>query len=266
MTPRPGADVRRAADRFRTRTDWLDSRHSFSYGPHYDPDNTHFGVLLVHNEDVVRAGAGFESHPHRDMEIVTWVLAGSLVHEDTAGHAGVIRPGLAQRMSAGSGIRHSETNDAWRLGEPEHADDVHLVQMWVLPDTDGAPPGYDQHDVTAQLAGGGLVVVASGRPEHADDRAVAIRQRAAALHAARLRPGTTVMIPSAPFAHVFVTRGGVSLEGAGPLETGDAARITGGDGRRIAAGPDGAEVLVWEMHASLSVPARGAGTLSDEGP
>lgn len=251
MTPRQGAEVHRSGERFRTRTDWLDSRHSFSYGPHYDPDNTHFGLLLAHNEDVVRAGAGFAEHAHRDLEIVTWVLAGSLVHEDSAGNAGLIRPGLAQRMSAGSGIRHAETNDAWRLGGPVHRDEVHLVQMWVLPDTDGTPPGYAQRDVTAELAGGELVVVASGRRAHAADRAVAIGQRDAALHVARLRPASAVAVPAAPFAHLFVARGDVTVEGVGTLDTGDAVRITDGDGRRIAAGPDGAEVLVWEMHAAL---------------
>ena len=108
-------DVRRAADRFATRIPWLDSHHSFSFGGHYDPDNTHHGLLLVNNDDVVAPGTGFETHPHRDMEIVTWVLRGSLVHQDSTGHTGVIYPGLAQRMSAGTGILHSEKNDSWRL-------------------------------------------------------------------------------------------------------------------------------------------------------
>src|SRR3954470_24533144 len=108
-------EVRRAGERFSTRAGWLDSEHSFSFGHHYDPANTHFGLLLVSNDDVVAAGTGFETHPHRDMEIVTWVLDGQLVHQDSGGHSGVIYPGLAQRMSAGTGILHSEKNDAWRL-------------------------------------------------------------------------------------------------------------------------------------------------------
>src|SRR3954471_8082191 len=108
-------DVRRAGDRFWTRIGWLDSPPPFSFGQHYDPANTHFGLLLVSNDDVVAPGTGFETHPHRDMEIVTWVLDGQLVHQDSTGHNGVIYPGLAQRMSAGSGILHSEKNDAWRL-------------------------------------------------------------------------------------------------------------------------------------------------------
>ena len=130
----PTVDVRRAADRYRTRIPWLDSHHSFSFGPHYDPANTHHGLLLVNNDDVVAPGTGFDTHPHRDMEIVTWVLGGSLVHQDSTGHAGVIYPGLAQRMSAGTGILHSEKNDSWRLGGDRHVDPVHFVQMWVVPE------------------------------------------------------------------------------------------------------------------------------------
>ena len=136
------ADIRRADQRFHTNIDWLDSRHSFSFGPHYDPANTHFGVLMVSNDDVVKAGTGFETHPHRDMEIVTWVLAGSLVHQDSTGHSGVIHPGLAQRMSAGTGILHSEKNDAH-----DAVEDVHFVQMWVVPDTEKITPGYEQLDI-----------------------------------------------------------------------------------------------------------------------
>src|SRR3954449_11054301 len=101
MTPVTTIDVRRSGQRFWTRAGWLDSRHSFSFGHHYDPANTHFGLLLVSNDDVVAPGTGFETHPHQDMEIVTWVLDGQLVHQDSSGHNGVIYPGLAQRMPAG---------------------------------------------------------------------------------------------------------------------------------------------------------------------
>jgi quercetin 2,3-dioxygenase len=239
-------DIRRADRRFRTNIDWLDSRHSFSFGPHYDPDNTHFGVLMVSNDDVVKAGTGFETHPHRDMEIVTWVLAGSLVHQDSTGHSGVIHPGLAQRMSAGTGILHSEKNDAH-----DAVEDVHFVQMWVVPDTEKITPGYEQLDIASSLDAGGLVVVASGMPRHKTESAISIRQEHAALYAARLAPGASATSPVAPLAHLFVARGSVELEGAGVLGTGDAARITGADGQRVTAGPDGAEVLVWEMHATL---------------
>lgn len=253
-----GVDVRRAEDRMHTGIDWLESWHSFSFGRHYDPANTHFGLLLVSNDDVVKPGMGFESHPHRDMEIITWVLEGSLVHQDSEGNSGLIYPGLAQRMSAGLGIVHSEKNDSWRLdgGEP-HDQDVHFVQMWMPPDTRAIEPGYEQLDISAELgpvdAGSGdLVVVASGMDAHRDRRAISIRQQRAALHAARLQPGSAVDLPVAPFVHVFVTRGSVDLEGTGLLNPGDAARITVSEGQRATAGSADAEILVWEMAARLT--------------
>ena len=249
----PSVDRRRATDRFMTDAGWLDSAHCFSFGRHYDPRNTHFGLLLVSNDDVVAPGTGFETHPHRDMEIVTWVLDGALVHQDSEGHSGVIHPGLAQRMSAGTGILHSEKNDSWRLtGGPEHRDPVHFVQMWVVPDTPGIDPGYEQLDITDDLERGGLVTVASGMDAHADRRAIRIRNRYAGLHAARLAEGGTAELPSAPFVHLFVARGSVDLEAAGVLATGDSARITASDGRRVTAVGGPAEVLVWEMHATIS--------------
>jgi quercetin 2,3-dioxygenase len=242
-------DIRRAGDRFWTKIGWLDSHHSFSFGQHYDPANTHFGLLLVSNDDVVAPGTGFETHPHRDMEIVTWVLDGQLVHQDSTGHSGVIYPALAQRMSAGSGILHSEKNDAWRL-MPEAATDepVHFVQMWVVPDEPRIDPGYEQLDIGAELAGGGLVPVASGRGH---DAAISIRQRDAVLWASRIHAGDDVALPAAPFVHLYVAKGSVELEGAGRLAAGDAVRITGSDGARVTAGADGAELLVWEMHSSV---------------
>ena len=130
----PGVDVRRAADRFATDIGWLDSHHSFSFGHHYDPRNTGHGLLLVNNDDIVRGGSGFDTHPHRDMEIVTWVLSGELEHKDSEKNRGVLYPGLAQRMSAGRGIWHSEMNNSG-------TDDVHFVQMWVTPDTESIDPG-----------------------------------------------------------------------------------------------------------------------------
>jgi redox-sensitive bicupin YhaK (pirin superfamily) len=220
----------------------LDSRHSFSFGSHYDPDNTHFGLLLVSNDDRVRAGSGFETHPHRDMEIVTWVLDGELEHKDSEGNRGLIYPGLAQRMSAGTGIWHSEINNSG-------ANDVHFIQMWVVPDTEKLNPGYEQLDINAELAKGELVPVASGQGH---DSAIAIRQRGATLWAARLGEGGAAALPDAPYVHVFVAKGAVDLDGAGALAAGDAARVTGAGGPSVTAGPEGAEVLVWEMHAALS--------------
>ena len=196
-------------------------------------------------------GMGFEPHPHRDMEIVTWVLSGSLVHQDSEGHSGVIYPGLAQRMSAGTGILHSEKNDSWRLGGEQHEEPVHFVQMWVVPDEGGITPGYEQLEIDDELMRGGLVPVASGMPQHEGDAAIRIKNRYAALHAARLEPGRSVTLPEAPYLHLFVPRGTVDLEGAGALHEGDAVRFTGTGGQTVTATGDGAEILVWEMHASL---------------
>jgi hypothetical protein len=233
-------EIRRAADRAVTTTSWLNSRHSFSFGDQYDPGNTHHGVLLVSNDDIVAPAAGFDTHPHRDMEIVTWVLDGSLAHRDSAGNSGVIYPGLAQRMSAGSGISHSEQNAS--TTEP-----VRFVQMWVQPDVAGIQPGYQQHAINDDELAGRLATIASGMPGH--DAAISIHNRSAALHGARLRPGDELTLPDAPYLHLFVARGQVDFEQA-ELNDGDAVRFTASDGVRVAAhGP--AEILVWEMHAAL---------------
>jgi quercetin 2,3-dioxygenase len=245
-------DVRRADERYATKISWLDSKHSFSFGPHYDPANTHHGLLLVNNDDIVDPGSGFETHPHRDMEIVTWVLRGSLVHQDSTGHTGVIYPGLAQRMSAGKGIQHSEKNDSWRLqGGDAHVDPVHFVQMWVIPDEAGRTPGYEQLEIDDELLRGSLVPVASGMAKHSDAAAIRIGNRDAALYAARLAPGESLTLPEAPYLHLFVAAGTVSLEGAGQLAEGDAVRFTATGGQQLTA-VDAAEILVWEMHASVS--------------
>jgi redox-sensitive bicupin YhaK (pirin superfamily) len=246
---RPAVDIRRAGERFTTRIDWLDSKHSFSFSRHWDPANTHHGVLLVNNDDIVTPGSGFDTHPHRDMEIVTWVLRGSLVHQDSEGNKGVIYPGLAQRLSAGTGILHSEKNDSWRHGAGDiHHEPVRFIQMWVLPDQPGIEPGYEQLEIDGELLHGGLVPVASGMDKHAHDAAIRIQNRYAALHAARMKPADRVTVPDAPFVHLFVARGTVDLENAGLLQEGDAVRLTGVGGQTLSA-VDDAEVLIWEMHA-----------------
>ncbi len=239
MTTGTTIDIRRADDRFHTRIGWLDSRHSFSFGSHYSPDNTHHGQLLVLNDDRVAAGTGFDTHPHRDMEIVTWVLDGQLEHKDSEGNRGLIYPGLAQRMSAGRGIWHSEKNQSPR-------DDVHFVQMWVVPDTESVDPGYQQLDVNDRLSAGELVPVASGQGH---DAAIRIQQRDAVLWVARLGAGQETVVPDAEYGHVFVARGTASLEGGGDLQTGDAVRLHHGGTPRLAGGDDGAEVLVWTTGA-----------------
>jgi redox-sensitive bicupin YhaK (pirin superfamily) len=235
-------DVRPAAERFHTEIDWLDSWHSFSFGEFYDPRNTHHGLLRVLNDDVVAPGRGFGMHPHRDMEIVTWVLEGQLEHRDTEGNVGLITRNVAQRMSAGTGLRHSETNASM-------TEAVHLLQMWVPPDTAGIPPGYEQQDVGDRIEADALFPLASGR----DDRAaIHIHQRDATLRVARLGPGRSVTLPDAPFVHVFVAEGSAELPGSPPLRTGDAARLVDAGALDITAGDDGAHVVVWEMYATLA--------------
>ncbi|SOX51656.1 pirin family protein, partial [Mycobacterium ahvazicum] len=233
------SEIRRAADRAVTTTPWLKSRHSFSFGDHYEPDNTHHGLLVVNNDDVVAPRSGFDTHPHRDMEIVTWVLEGELTHQDSAGNHGVIYPGLAQRMSAGSGILHSEKNDS-------PTQPVHFIQMWVIADESGVPPSYQQHEIGH--IGAELVTIASGIPGR--DAAISLHNRAAALHVARLQPGDTVTTPAAPNLHIFVPRGRLTLDGSDQLAEGDAARITDGGGSRLTA-IEPTELLIWEMHAKL---------------
>jgi hypothetical protein len=243
-------DVRRAADRDHTKISWLDSKHSFSFGSHYDPSNTHHGLLLVNNDDIVAPGSGFETHPHRDMEIVTWVLRGSLVHQDSEGNSGLIYPGLAQRMSAGTGILHSEKNDSRPITGVGSDEPVHFVQMWVLPDAAGARPGYEQLEISGDLLQGKLAPVASGMARHRDASAIRIGNRDAALYAARLEPGESVTLPDAPYVHLFVPVGSVELEDAGSLAEGDAVRLNGAGERRVTAA-SAAEILVWEMHATV---------------
>ena len=237
----PGIEIRRSRDRSRTRTSWLSSRHSFSFGDHYDPANICFGALLVHNDDVIAPAAGFETHLHRDVEIVTWVLSGALTHRDSTGRSGVIEPGHAQRMSAGSGIWHSETNAG--------AEPVHYLQMWVRPDETLLEPTYQQQDVPASALAGDWATVASGMPQHADSAAVTVHQHQAALHATRLTRGAAVELPTAPMVHVYVANGELDLEGVGRLCAGDAARVRHAQGQRLETASS-AEVLAWELLAS----------------
>jgi redox-sensitive bicupin YhaK (pirin superfamily) len=227
--------IQRAADRFHTDIDWLDSKHSFNFGTHYSEGEGGHGLLLVNNDDKVAPGGGFGTHGHRDMEIVTWVLDGQLEHKDTLGNSGLLYPGLAQRMTAGSGIWHSEKN-------PSATEAVHFIQMWVLPDTESVDPGYQQLDINAELDRGGLVPIASGQGH---DAAISIHQRDAVLWGGRLKPGEQVPVPDAPHVHLFVAAGSAALEGAGELAEGDAVRLTGAGDPDLVAGPDGAEVLLW---------------------
>lgn len=228
-------EVRRAESRGSTQIGWLDSRHSFSFGSYVDPANVGHGLLLVSNDDRVAPATGFGTHGHADMEIITWVLAGEVEHADTLGNHGIIRPGLAQRMSAGTGIRHSEHN-------PSPDVEAHFVQMWVPPDTQGLEPGYEQQEVGHLLEPGGLVAIAGGP---GSDAVIHINQRDAVMYAGRLKAGEPSPLPVAPHVHVFVALGSVVLDDSEPLEQGDALRLTNEDSHSISAGSEGAEVIVW---------------------
>jgi redox-sensitive bicupin YhaK (pirin superfamily) len=253
MTPTltPNVEIRRSGQRYLTNFGWLDSQHSFSFGHHYDRTNTHHGLLLVNNDDKVAAGTGFDTHPHRDMEIVTWVLNGSLVHKDSEGNSGILYPNLAQRMSAGTGILHSEKNDSWTLSGVPHDTTVHFVQMWVVPDTAAITPEYEQLELAPDDLAGKWGVVASGLARHTEDRAIRIRNQYAAFQVARLQSGDTVNLPEAPYLHLFMPYGLVDLEGHGTLSPGDAVRCTGTGGQRLTA-YEPTELLLWEMHAAIA--------------
>lgn len=244
-----GISVIRASERAATTTDWLTSRHSFSFGDHYDPYNTHHGSLLASNDEIVTPGSGFDFHAHQESEIVTWVVSGTLVHRDSDGRSGVVHPGLAQRMSAGSGIQHSERNDTWPDLPGSGEAPVRYIQMWVAPDVHGLTPSYEQADVSAALATGELVAVASGVPGL--DAAVHIHNAGATLYAARLPAGTTVAVPAARWTHLFIVAGDVRV-GTSPLHTGDALRATETPIGNVTAERD-AEILIWTMRTDLMV-------------
>jgi quercetin 2,3-dioxygenase len=242
-------EVRRGTDRGRTTVPGIETRHAFSFGAHHEPGNTHHGLLLAHNEDRIAPGAGYDTHSHRDTEIVTWVLAGTLAHADSVGHTGVLRPGGVGRMSAGRGVEHSERH-------AEHDPDapaLHLVQCWLVPDEPGATPDHEQRDLSAALADGGLVTAASGLARDADGPGVRLGVASAALHVARPPAGRTLALPEAPYLHVHVARGAAELTAGAdrhPLGTGDAVRLRDA-GRPTLTAMSDAEILVWEMHEGL---------------
>jgi quercetin 2,3-dioxygenase len=256
VTPTPV--VRRAGNRFRTVASGRETWHAFSFGAHYDPAFPGFGLLVAANDERLEPGGGYEMHGHRDLEIVSWVLAGALHHAHGDGSRSVLTTGYVQALSAGAGVTHSEHAGP---GAP-----ARLLQMWVAPASSGLPPAYAAADVSPVLGTGRWVALASGRP--ADQPAVAIRQPGACLRVARLSGSQSLALPSAPYAYVHVARGEVELEGCGALAAGDAALLTAVAGQRLTVAPnragsggesgvergadtDAAEVLVWEMHDSL---------------
>jgi len=216
-------DIRRADDRFRSDGDGISTWHSFSYGAHYDPDNVGFGPLIAINTERIDAGRGYELHHHADVEIVTWVLQGALQHQDGTGHRGIIRPGTAQRLSAGTGVQHSEQNAS--VDEP-----LVFVQM-MLSSRHDAEPEYAQVEVDPQP--GELTPTV---PVHAG----------AELFVVRLTADQSVTVPAAPRSLVHVTTGSVQLGGT-TLTSGDEARQTDAGAYDLSAAGDGGEVLVWQL-------------------
>ena len=239
-------ELRRAEQRFRSVGPDTDTRHVFSFGEHYDPGHVGHGALVVLNEEQLLAGRGFDDHPHADAEIVTWVLSGSLLHTDSRGHTGVVAPGLAQRMSAGSGIVHAERNDAHRTDPRWPAVPVHFVQMWLRPDVPGTPPAYAQQEVDRAELGRGWRPVASGRDA---DAAVRVGTAGATLWVTVLGPGARRTLPTAPLAHLYVARGTVEVEAVGVLAPGDSLRLTGEAGLAVTGRTGETELLLWTMAA-----------------
>ena len=229
IVKRPGEE------RGRTRISWLDSRHSFSFGEYYDPRHMGFGALRVINEDWVAPAGGFPTHGHRDMEIVTYVIEGALEHKDSLGTGSIIRPGEVQRMSAGTGILHSEFN-------PSPTEPVHLLQIWILPAERGIEPSYEQKAIPTEARNARFAVIAGPDGEGT----VHIRQDARIL-TAELPPGVAVAhdLGRGRRAWLQVARGSVELDGA-IYEAGDGAAITGED-RIELLGRDKAELLLFDL-------------------
>jgi hypothetical protein len=226
--------LRSSQDRGHFDFGWLDTHHSFSFGDYFDPDHHHFRALRVLNEDVVQPGQGFGTHGHRDMEILTWVLSGVLEHKDSLGSHGVIRPGEAQVMSAGTGIRHSEFN-------PSATEPVQFLQIWLLPEARDLAPRYGQ--------------VPFAPADLADRwRLIASRDGAAGsvilfqdlrIHAARLSAGVSLQatLPSGRFGYLHVARGKVGLEDGTALSSGDALKVWEEEGPTLTA--ESPSELLW---------------------
>jgi hypothetical protein len=229
-------EIRKSEDRGHANHGWLDSHHTFSFAGYYDENHMGFGPLRVINEDRVNAGGGFGTHAHRDMEIISYVLEGELAHKDSMGTGSVIRPGDVQRMSAGSGVRHSEYN---------HAKDqtTHFLQIWIQPNVNGIPPSYEEKHFAADEKRGRLRLIAS--PDGADG-SVLIHQDAK-LYAGLFDGAEAASLPLAAGrrAYVHVARGAVEVNGVA-LKAGDALKVADVASIDVANG-EAAEVLVFDL-------------------
>ncbi|HEX4075859.1 MAG TPA: pirin family protein [Candidatus Acidoferrales bacterium] len=226
-------DIRPSEERGRNKLSWLDSRFTFSFDQYYDPDHMQFRSLRVINEDVVAPGGGFPTHPHRDMEILTWILDGALEHRDNTGGSGVIRPGELQHMTAGRGVSHSEFN-------PSQKDPVHLLQIWLLPERRGLDPDYEQISFSDTDLRNKFGHVAGPKAP------VTIRQNAD-LYIARLDQGANAEHALEPDrgAWVQVARGKVKLNGA-ELKAGDGAAVSNESNVKVEA-QEPSEVLLFDL-------------------
>lgn len=229
-------DIRHAQDRGLANFGWLHSQHTFSFGHYFDPQQQGFSDLLVINEDRVQPGRGFGTHPHRDMEIFSYVLEGALEHRDSMGTGSVIRPGDVQTMSAGSGVRHSEFNAS-------STDPVHFLQIWIVPDRKGVPPRYQQAHFGPEEKRGRLRLILSP-----DGEAGSLSLHQDARVYAGLFDGderATLSLAAGRHAYVHVARGTVSLNGQ-PLRAGDGVRVRDASTLTLSDGQD-AEVLVFDL-------------------
>jgi len=228
--------LRKAGERGRTDWGWLDSRHTFSFGEYYDHRHMGFRSLRVINDDRVKPGAGFGTHGHRDMEILSYVLEGGLEHKDSTGGGGVIRPGEIQFMRAGTGVTHSEFNAS--ASEP-----VHFLQIWIVPDASGLRPRYDQKPFDSKAAAERFVLLAA---KDGRDGAIEVHQDVS-LWMTRLEKGETRALPLARNRHAWVhlARGAARVNGH-PMEEGDGAAVTA-ESAVDAQGTAAAELLVFDL-------------------
>lgn len=228
--------IRKAHERGHADHGWLDTYHTFSFADYHDPAQMGFRALRVINEDRVHPGQGFGMHGHRDMEIITYVLEGALEHKDSMGNGSILRPGEFQRMSAGSGIRHSEFN-------PSATEPVHLYQIWLLPRSKGIQPGYDQKAVAEDERRGRLRLVAS--PDGADGSLTIHQDAFVYLSSLSAREKVNHEINAGRYGWLQVLRGRVNVNGS-VLETSDGAALSE-EPRVVVAGEEPAEVMLFDM-------------------
>lgn len=228
--------IRKNVDRGHANHGWLDARHTFSFAHYHHPDHMGFRALRVMNEDRINPGAGFPTHPHENMEIITYVLEGELAHKDSTGGGGVIKPGMVQYMSAGSGVTHSEFNASQERP-------LHLYQIWLLPNVEGAEPRYEERMID-DARNGGLALVASGDGR---DGSISIRQDVD-LYASIVREGDSLSHAFAPgrFGWLQVAKGGIELPEGSIMQAGDGAKIEGLDRLGFKALSD-SEILLFDL-------------------